>query len=197
MKIVFLSALFATVLLSSCSSDDDSTPQVEVPEEVITNVNITLVNDADPTDIVALAHVDVDGIGLGELGTSTVSASLSAGATYTGSFDVVNALADDEEEMNVTAEIAELDDEHQFFFIPTADLNIETTYNDLDEDNYPVGLSFTVEAGDVSTGVLRVVLRHEPNKAAEGVSDGDITNENDGESDFDIDFDLMIADPSA
>ena len=142
-------------------------------------------------------HIDADGIGLGELGTSTTSGALTSGAIYTGSFDVVNALADDEEEMNVTAEIEELNDEHQFFFIPAADLNLETTYDDLDENNYPVGLSFTVEALDASTGALRVVLRHEPNKAAEGVSEGDITNEDEGESDFDIDFDIVIAEPSA
>lgn len=197
MKIVFLSALFATVLLSSCSSDDDSTPEVEVPEEVITNVNIALINDADATDIVALAHVDLDGIGLGVDGVSTVSSSLTAGATYSGSFVITNALADDEDEMNVTAEIEELADEHQFFFVSEADLNLETEYNDLDDNNYPVGLDFALEAVGASEGVLRVVLRHEPNKAADGVSEGDITNEDEGESDFDIDFDIVIAEPSA
>ena len=58
MKVVFLSALFATILLSSCSSDDDPKTEVENQEEVITNFTVTLVS-GDKT--IELEAIDADG----------------------------------------------------------------------------------------------------------------------------------------
>ena len=67
--------------------------------------------------------------------------------------------------------------EHQFFFTPTNNVaSIE--YNDTDADGNPIGLdiSFQTENATVITQIMTVTLRHEPNKDAEGVSDGDIAN---------------------
>ena len=190
MKIVFLSALFATVLLSSCSSDDDTGTTLELPEEVITNVNVTLTS-ADGTEV-ELLYADSDGFGLGEAGEAT-AATLEANTVYTGSFEILNELADEVEEMNVTAEIDELADEHQFFFEPLGGLDIaDFAYNDMDGNGYPVGLDFTITTGAASSGILTITLLHEPNKSAEGVSENDTTNEDQGESDFFIDFPITV-----
>ena len=188
-KLVFSLALLP--MLFSCSSDDDNgldDTMVEVEEEVITNVDITLVNN-DTDEEVVLSFEDADGIGVGENGMVTSGGTLDANSTYTGSFVITNALEDED----ITAEIEELQDEHQFFFISDEDLaTVETTYNDLDSNEYPVGLDFSLETKEAVTGSLRVVLRHLPNKSAEGVSDGIITNEDSGSSDFDIEFPITV-----
>ena len=188
-KLVFSLALLP--MLFSCSSDDDNgldDTMVEVEEEVITNVDITLVNN-DTDEEVVLSFEDADGIGVGENGMVTSGGTLDANSTYTGSFAITNALEDED----ITAEIEELQDEHQFFFISDEDLaTVETTYNDLDSNEYPVGLDFSLETKEAVTGSLRVVLRHLPNKSAEGVSDGIITNEDSGSSDFDIEFPITV-----
>ena len=189
MKNFFKVMLIAFVTLTSCSSDDEPTPEVEVPEEVITNIDIALVSD---TETLILSYVDIDGIGFGETGITT-EGTLKANTTYKGAFTITNVLADEEEERNVTAEISELDDDHQFFFIATnGDLDITITYDDLDDNGNPVGLFFTLTTGAISSGDFNVILRHEPNKTAEGVFEGDIANEDQGESDFDIIFPLLI-----
>ena len=190
-KGTFLTSLILSVFLFTSCSDDDDTPVAVNEEEVITTLTVTLVPEGGGTPVI-LQTRDLDGDGP-NAPVITVD-NLSSEVTYNGSIVLLNETVNPPE--NITTEVEEEADEHQFFFIPTADLNIETTYNDLDEDNYPVGLSFKVEANTVSSGVLRVVLRHEPNKSAEGVSDGDITNENNGESDFDIDFDIEITEVS-
>ena len=193
MKKLILS-LATVALFFSCSDDDDVNPIVEIPEEVITNVDVTLTPD-NGGDPVVLSFVDTDGISFGEEGEIIAQSTLEANTTYRGAFSITNTLAEDEEEMNVTAEILELDNEHQFFFIPdvTSDLEItDITYNDIDDNEYPVGLDFSFTTGAASSGDFNIVLRHEPNKSAAGVSDGDITNETDGSTDFDLFFPIVV-----
>ena len=64
-------------------------------------------------------------------------------------------------------------------------------YEDEDGDGNPIGLETTMITGDPSTGTLTVILRHEPDKNADGVSDGDITNAG-GETDIEVDFPVVI-----
>jgi hypothetical protein len=94
---------------------------------------------------------------------------------------------DDEE---VEEEIEEEDDEHQFFFSTTGGLNATVAYDDTDGTN-PVGLKTKVTTAEASQGTLRVTLRHEPNKSAEGVSAGNITNAG-GETDIEVEFDVTV-----
>ena len=206
MKSVFLSALFATILLSSCSSDDDPKTEVEIPEEVITDVEVLLTSASGD---VTLAYDDEDGIGLGDAGAYIGDTELLANTIYTGAFEISNALAKEEGEEedhsddddghehgeDITEEIEELKEEHQFFFEASEGLNLTVTYDDVDDNGYPVGLEYTLETGEASSGTLTIILRHEPNKAGEGVSDGDITNENEGATDFLLEFPIEIVEP--
>ena len=97
---------------------------------------------------------------------------------------VLNELEDPAD--NITAEVQAEDEDHQFFYTPTN--NIATiAYTDQDANGNPVGLTFTVTTTAATTGNLTVVLRHEPNKSATGVSDGDITNAG-GETDIEVTF---------
>jgi hypothetical protein len=60
----------------------------------------------------------------------------------------------------------------------------------LDSKGMPLGLQlvFTTTA---ASGILRVTLRHGPNKNVEGVSGGDITNAG-GATDATVDFQIKV-----
>ncbi len=183
------------LILTSCSSDDDSAPVSE--EEVITTMEVML---TDGTDTVKLRFFDADGADGPTAPTSTVSGALKASTTYTGSILILNATESPAEEVN--EEIKEEAAEHQFFYI-TNDLGITTTYTDKECDyngtscsdaanTAPVGLTFSLVTTDATgNGMLRFVLRHEPNKDAAGVSGGDITNAG-GDPDIDWTFDISV-----
>ncbi len=200
-----MALLFAAFTIVSCSSDDDG---VDAPDdvdevEVITNVTLIFTNNADATDVVMATAEDPDGESIQELAVDG-PINLTAGVTYTLTFNILNALdADDVEDIG--EEILEEDDEHQFFFgftdgaftNPTGNGNIapntgSVNYADADENGLPVGLETTWTAGTaVSGGEFNVRLQHQP------VVDGNIvktttSTSNTGDTDFDLTFMLNI-----
>jgi len=186
----------ATLVFTSCSDDDDSPVPVS-EEEVITTMEVTL---NDGTDTVTLRFYDEDGADGPTAPTSTVSGPLKVNSTYTGTISLLNESESEPE--NVNEEIEEEAEEHQFFYV-TEDLGITTSYTDRECDydeetdcdtggTNPVGITFSLTTTDATGDAkLRVVLRHEPNKEATGVSDGDITNAG-GEPDIDWTFDISV-----
>lgn len=185
MKKFSLLLLAAVVTMTACKKDEPEEPEVPNEEEVITTLIYTLTPDGGG-DAVVLTYQDLDGEG-GNDGTYNV-APLAANASYSGSIQVLNEIEDPAED--ITEEVAEEDAEHQFFFaVDTANLTV--TYDDADGNGNPVGLVTTVATTDASTGTLTVTLRHEPNKDASGVADGDITNAG-GETDIEVTFEITI-----
>ncbi len=177
--------LMGTVLFfSSCKDDDDPTPENE--EELITTMTVVLAPDGGGSTATLLFR-DLDGDG-GNAPTITTD-KLAPNTTYTGTISLLNETETPAE--NITEEVKEEGDEHQFFYATTMGLNISFAYNDQDADGRPIGLDFTLVTGDASTGTLRITLRHEPDKAATNVSMGDITNAG-GETDIEVDFDVTI-----
>ena len=65
------------------------------------------------------------------------------------------------------------------------------SHNDSDANGDPLGLEMTATTGDASAGDVTVILRHEPDKDAEGVADGDVTNAG-GETDVEVTFDADV-----
>lgn len=187
-KLKFLSMfLFTGALISSCSSDDDALPEPVNEEELITTVAVTLTPD-DGGETILLAYRDLDGDGPNAPVTE-VSGNLSANTTYSGNVKVLNELETPVED--ITEEVEEEGDEHQFFYTMSSSLDATVDYNDTDVNGMPVGIEFTLMTGDASTGDLTVRLLHEPNKTAAGVSEGDITNAG-GETDVEATFDIVI-----
>lgn len=174
------SILFLTI--TSCKDDD---PVIEEEEEVITDLVYTLVSTSGNTVVLSFSDPDGDG---GNDPTVT-GGTLSANSTYTGSIVLTNASETPAED--ITAEIAEEDAEHQFFFAASSGLNATIAYGDQDGNGNPVGLSSTITTGDASSGTMTVTLRHEPDKSASGVASGDITNAG-GETDIEVTFDVTI-----
>jgi len=137
-------------------------------------------------DDVVLTFNDPDGDG-GTAATIT-GGTLAANETYAGSIELLNETETPAED--VTEEIAEEDDEHQFFF--QSDIaGLAVAYGDTDGDGNPLGLKITVTTVDAGTGTLTVTLRHEPDKNASGVAEGDITNAG-GETDIEVDFPVEV-----
>ena len=176
---VFILAI-GMVACDSDDPDDDGAGE----EEFITTATMTLTPLGGGTAIVITAN-DPDGDG-SNFQIDTIN--LTANVTYTGTIEVT----DDINGEDVTEEVEEEADEHQFFYLPAGGVadRITVTYDDQDGNGLPIGLQFTVAVSDgaAATGTMRVVLSHYD----EGPKDG--TNLSD-ESDIDVSFPVEISAP--
>ena len=192
-----IALLLAAITISSCSDDDD-VPPAENDEEVITDVTLVFTNDANSMDVVRATAQDPDGFGAMPLEVQMEPIVLSANTSYTLTYEIFNNLETPGEDIG--EEILDEDDEHQFFFSFTADAftspagngNVDNAadplnYDDMDENNNPVGLSTSWATGaGVTGGMFTVRLQHQPD-----IKTGD-TGANDGENDFNLTFNLEI-----
>ena len=177
---VFL--LSTTLLISSCGKDPDPVNE----EEVITTLTMTWTPQGSGSPVV-FQFRDPDGEG-GNAPTIT-SGALAANTTYSVSLELLNETETPAED--ITEEILDEGTEHQFFFGLTEGITLTFSYADTDANGAPIGLETTMTTGDAATGKLQVTLRHEPDKGATGVAQGDITNAG-GETDIQVEFDLVI-----
>ena len=169
-------------IFSSCEKEPG---YIKDCEEFITNLNFTLTPTSG--DVVTLSFSDPDGDG--SIHPTVTDGTLQENMTYVGSLELLDQSNPNDVE-NYSEEITEEDIYHQFFFeVNDLDLNID--YNDIDANGNPVGLATIITTGEASTGTITVTLRHEPDKNATGVADGDITNAG-GETDVEIEFNLWI-----
>ncbi|MFD1061728.1 type 1 periplasmic binding fold superfamily protein [Winogradskyella litorisediminis] len=183
LKIAFL--LFAAALFTVSCSDDDN-PVIVNEEEVITKMVVEFVPVGGGNRVVVEVN-DPDGDG--PIQPVATDGILVANTTYNANITLLDESNPNDIE-NITEEVEEEDDEHQFFFATTG--NIGTiTYLDFDANNNPVGLNFSLETLSATSGTLTVTLRHEPIKDAAGVSNGDITNAG-GETDIQATFNISV-----
>jgi len=181
-KLSLLITLFSTILIfTACKKD----PEEVVDEEVITTLRYTLTPDSGGTPVV-LSFQDLDGDG-GDA-PIVMGGTLAANETYSGVMVLLNESESPAED--VTEEIEEDDDHHQFFFQSTLD-GLSVSYDDEDGDGNPLGLKTNLSTGSAGSGQLTVTLRHEPNKSASGVADGNIENAG-GETDIEVEFDIDV-----
>lgn len=181
--VLLFAALLAVFLTTGCEPDE---PMVMNEEELITTLNLTLVPE-NGGNTIAFGFQDLDGDG-GDPPQIT-TANLAANTTYRAQLSLTNQSVTPAD--NITAEVVEEDDEHQVFYAPSSGLNLTVAYEDLDRNGNPLGILTTFTTGAASTGTFTVTLRHEPNKTAAGVADGDITNAG-GETDIEVTFTTTI-----
>jgi hypothetical protein len=174
----------ASSIFLGCSNDDD--PVVINEEEVITTVRATLIPQNGGNTII-LESKDLDGDGPNP-SIISVSGSLESDTNYTGTLEILNETESPAD--NITLEILEEDEEHQFFYSFTNNI-ATTTYNDQDANGNPVGVQFNLLTRAAATGNITITLRHEPNKGATDVNNGDITNAG-GSTDVQVTFNLTI-----
>ncbi len=181
-KVKFLAtAIFATLLFVSCSNDDD-TPEPVNEEEVITTLTVTLTPNGGGTPI-TLQNRDLDGDGP-NAPVITVSGDLTAGVIYNGSIVLLNETESPAED--ITEEVKEEAEEHQFFYTIGGAIDLTTDYSDFDGDENPLGTQFALTAGAASSGTLTFTLRHEPTKPNTGLGDAG------GETDIAATFNVTV-----
>ena len=187
-RYIFIFFMISSFIVG-CKKDDDDDPTPVIPneEELITTVIYTLTDDTTGTTY-EFRFTDLDGDGSNA--PVVTSDSIPANSKFTAKVEFLNETETPAED--ITEEIMEEDTEHQLFFTVTG-ANYTIEYSDTDPDGNPLGLETAVTSGATGNGSLSIVLRHEPNKNAPGVSDGDITNAG-GETDIEVDFPLNIRD---
>ena len=180
-------ALIALLSFNSCSNDDNGSQPVN-EEELITTVTLTFTPEGGGVPVI-LTSRDLDGDGP-DAPVLTSSGNLIATTTYNGTVSLLNELAVPVD--NISLEVEEEGDEHQFFFNTNGGLSGLFTYTDADVNGDPIGLKFTfTPSAAAQSGNLTIILRHEPNKAGENVATGDITNAG-GATDLQVVFPVNI-----
>ncbi|WP_020535341.1 hypothetical protein [Lewinella cohaerens] len=182
-KFSVLAFLTVATVFFSCEDDDVFVPVVE---ELITTLTVELTPQGGG-DVVSLVFSDPDGDGA--IAPTITGGTLAANTTYDAAITLLNESETPAED--ITEEIEEEQEEHQFFFSITGGLDLVVSYADQDADGNPLGLATTYACGASSSGDLTVILRHEPSKDAVGVKDGDITNAG-GETDIEVVFPITI-----
>ncbi len=193
--VAIVAAGMGMLQLTGCSDD----PEQENAPELITNVTLTFI-PADGSAPVVVSAVDPDGEGPQDL-VADGPIVLVEGVTYDLSIGLFNELlSPGTPGYNITEEVEEEGDEHQFFFgfsdgafsSPAGIGNIAPAtgtinYLDEDENGLPIGLLTRWIAGMAQTGkTFRVMLKHLPDiKSASSTSE-------DGETDVDVTFQLNI-----
>jgi hypothetical protein len=172
----------ASLLFIACSNDDDATPLPVNEEEVITTLTVTLTPDDGGTPI-ELQTRDLDGDGP-NAPVITVLGNLNAGVTYNGNIILLNETVNPAE--NITTEVEEEAEEHQFFYTIGDGLDATTTYTNFGGNGNPLGTQFTLITGAVSSGNITFTLRHEPTKPNTGLVDAG------GETDVAATFNVII-----
>jgi len=188
----FIQSLFAAALislaLSGCKKEEEPAPPTPPPTnetELITTLVLTF-NDPETSETFVMRFSDTDGDG----GTAPVIASepLPAGRAYALSLSLLDESGSTP--VDLTSQIQSEADAHQFFFA-TQGANLSVSYSDQDANGKPLGLSNLAISGAASSGTLTVVLRHQLDKNAAGVSEGDITNAG-GDTDIEVVFPVTI-----
>jgi hypothetical protein len=90
----------------------------------------------------------------------------------------------------ITNEIIAEADEHQFFFQSNV-TGLSISYLDQDINSNPIGLKSSLTTDQIGNGSLTIILRHQPDKSATGVTSGDITNAG-GETDIEVTFPINV-----
>ncbi|MDB2317602.1 type 1 periplasmic binding fold superfamily protein [Flavobacteriales bacterium] len=179
-KSLLASLALGALIFSSCEKDH---AHVHNEHEVMTTLTYTLT--AADADTVTLKFIDLDGEG-GEDGT-TIGGTLKANTIYAGSIEILNETETPAED--VTIEILEEDEDHQFFFTTTEGLTV--SYSDKDENGNPIGQLNSLTTGGEGAGTIMITLLHEPNKSGTGVAGGDMT-EAGGERDIEVIFPVNV-----
>ncbi|QNF35870.1 hypothetical protein HUW51_16845 [Adhaeribacter swui] len=163
-------------MLMSCDKDDDDADAPVNESELITTVTLTM-REVGTANTVTATFRDPDGEG-GNAPTQFDEIVLKPNTVYNTTITLL-----DESKTppaDITEEIEEEEEDHQFFFTPTAGLNVSVAYDDGDDNNLPVGLETKITTGAPSTGSLKVTLKHQV-----GTKNNNIAT---GETDVELNF---------
>ncbi|MCS7019181.1 MAG: hypothetical protein RMJ87_09960 [Cytophagales bacterium] len=179
----FYALLLTIVVLSGCNRKD---PEPENEKEEINRMEVVFTPVTGGNSVTFLFS-DPDGEG-GNPPTITAP-PLRARTTY----NVTITLSKDKDgkREDKTAEIRAEADEHQFFFIINPATLMTHRYDDVDKNNRPLGLRNIVETQAAGSGTMRIVLRHDLNKAFPNLNNTNFQQAG-GETDIDVTFPVTV-----
>lgn len=193
-KLYLIALVLASFTILSCDSED---PVPENDGELITDVTLTFQEiDAngdevgEPFDFTAS---DAEGIEIGST-PEVETVMLAKGKTYQMSIVVYNSVAGE----NITEEISEESDEHQFYFLGSAFVGTPIlTYEYDDEGGINLGLKGIVNVDqnpELNNASMQILLRHALDKSYPGATNPNFTDyaQAGGESDLDITFPVVV-----
>jgi hypothetical protein len=192
---ILLASFSAILAFSSCNSDD---PAAENEGEVITDVTLKF-TEVDPVAGLGtpfeVKASDPQGLESGS--TPTIGTiNLKKGKTYRLEISIFNGIANED----ITEEIEEEKEEHQFYFLGTAFVGSPVgayTYGDEDANGNPVGLLGSVTlipTPGFNNATFRLILRHDLDKNFPGANNPhwQTFTQAGGESDLDITFPVVL-----
>ncbi len=179
---------------AACESED---PVIENDGEVITDVTLNFQELDEAGEPVGLSFAfsasDDEGIEVGESPTIQ-TVNLETGKTYEMTITVFNSI----ENEDITDEILEEADEHQFYFLGSAFVgSAPLTYTYADDSGELIGVKGNVavaQSPGFNSAQMRIVLRHDLDKNYPGASNPNFETfvEAGGETDLDISFPLVL-----
>ncbi len=174
LKIGFLTLLLVALVATSCRKDDDT------ENEVLTTVVVHL-KSADGTFDKRFTWDDPDGDG--GLPPTVEDIVLAPNREYEAKVSFYDRSKSPE--VDVTKEIEAESDSHLLVYSISSALNLTITPLDMDSKGYPFRLRTRWTTGAVSTGSVRVVLRHNPRKQLPNLDET-------GSVDADVEFPVRI-----
>jgi hypothetical protein len=172
----FLLPIMAGIILSAC----DRNTEIPNEEELITTLIYTL-EASDSTGTATFSFRDIDGDG-GQAPVILVD-TLNAGTVYTGMITLLDESVSPAE--NITTEIEAEAEAHLFYFTGSSVSDNPMTISDTDDNGFPVGLATVLHAGSAGNSVLRITLRHMPDKSQPLSTAG-------GETDIEVEFPIVV-----
>lgn len=179
----YASVILILILGISCVPQD---PVIPNEEELITTLKLNLKPISGGEEVI-FSFYDIDGDG--GIQPQFTSGDLKSNTRYNGTISILNETTSPL--TDITEEVKNESLEHQFFYVSSNGLNLDTNYDDSDLEGNPVGIKTVFVAGESSKGKLTITLKHEPNKSASGVKTGAISNAG-GETDIEVTFDVEI-----
>ena len=179
MNKTFGSTLVVLMMLAGCK--ERNAPIDPSEADVITTVILTL-TDSSTMDVSEFLWEDIDGVG-GNEPNRIDTMRIALGKLYSGTIELENRSVTPIE--NVTTDVYNLQNEHQFFFSVTNGVaTVEAS--DIDDRGLPIGLMFSVTPATPGTGLFTIALSHYDSRAAK---DG-VTPSN--ETDISVTFPLIV-----
>jgi hypothetical protein len=182
MKKVFFYALSALLFVTASCKDDNKTPEPVNEEEVITTLTVKLTPTTGTA--IELKSFDDDGDGPNSPALA-VSSALAANTVYSGTIELLNELESPAE--NITDEVNEESDEHQFVFTTNGLSDVVIDNLNTDTNGMPLGSTFDLTTGAAGSGTITFTLRHEPTKPNDGT-----LAEVGGDTDIEATFDVVV-----
>lgn len=193
-KLYLIALIFASFTILSCDSED---PVPENDGELITDVTLTFQEiDANGDDVgepFDFTASDAEGIEIGST-PEVETVMLAKGKTYQMSIAVYNSVAGED----ITEEISEESDEHQFYFLGSAFVDTPIlTYEYDDEGGINLGLKGIVnvdQSPELNNASMQILLRHALDKSYPGATNPNFSDyaKAGGESDLDITFPVVV-----